>query len=638
MRSIVSVMCVLLTAGPQMQAQIVIDKAPQGFREKITRNYVAKEVAPINLQNSSRLDSLIRGGVLYLSLQDAIALTLENNLDIELQRYGPEQAKASLMRAQAGGLLRGVPPTVQSGAASAQAQVVGSQTGGAPTVQGGARRQSASDAAAGGTGGTVITATGTALQNLDPVFVSTFNIGHTTRPQSNTVTTGLTSTIFDSTSHSYAVQKSWLTGTTVSAGWNNLYSRGNNPLSDINPLNSANIQLQVSQRLLQGFGIAVNDRNIRIARNNMKVSDLQFRTQLMTTVAAVVGLYWDLVSFNEDLKVKEQALALAKKLHEDNKKQVEIGTLAPIEIVNAEAQVAAREQDLLVSQTVTLQQETIIKNVMSRTGVSSQMVADARIRPTDKMTMPDVDPIQPIQDLYSMAVADRPDLEQTKINIENAKIGLKGSRSQLLPSFDVQASLQNNALSGAINDLLLRGQPVVRRVDPYFVGGYGTALGQLARRNFPDYSIGFQLNIPLRNRSAQADMIIDTLNLRQQELNEQRALNQLRVDIQNSVVALQQTRARYQSALKQRELQEQTLSAEQKKYELGASTVYLIIQYQRDLAQAESNLVSAMSAFQKARVDLDRVTGQTLKVYDIDVVEAMAGKVSRPPAMIPAQP
>jgi outer membrane protein TolC len=638
MRSLLAQLCALLTLSSAAGAQsIVVDKPPAGFWDKVTLNYREREVSPINLRNSSRLDTLIRAGKLYLSLQDTVALTLENNLDIELQRYGPETARASLMRAEAGGLLRGVPPTVQQGAASAQALVVGSQTGGAPTVQGGGRRQSAADAG-GGTGGTVITATGTALQNLDPVFVSTFNIGHTTRPQSNTVTTGLTSTIFDSTAHSYAIQKSWLTGTTASFGWNNLYSRGNNPLSDINPLNSANIQLQISQRLLQGFGIAVNDRNIRIARNNIKVSDLQFRNQLITTVAAVVGLYWDLVSFNEDLKVKEQALALAKKLYDDNKKQVEIGTLAPIEIVNAEAQVAAREQDLIVSQTVLLQQETILKNVLSRTGVASPMVADARIVPTDKMTMPGVDPVIPVQDLYAMAVKDRPDLEQTRLNIENARIGLKGSRSQLLPSFDIQASFQNNALSGAINDLLLRGQPVPRRVDPYFVGGYGTALGQLARRNFPDYSLGFQLNIPLRNRSAQADMIIDSINVRQQELQEQRTLNQLRVDIQNSVVALQQARARYQSALKQRELQEQTLAAEQKKYELGASTVYLIIQYQRDLAQAESNLVAAMSSYQKAKVDLDRVTGQTLKIYNIDVVEAMAGTISRPPDAPPAQP
>ncbi|MFN7924255.1 MAG: TolC family protein [Bryobacteraceae bacterium] len=635
MRTHLSVLCALLMLQAPLAAQqnwIVKMPEKRTFREKITSNYYSAEVAPIRLSNSPRIESLLRAGRLYLSLQDAVALALENNLDIEMQRYGPEIAKASLMRAEAGGLLRGVPPTVQQGAQSAQAQVLGSQTGGAPTAG-----NAGTGGGGGGTGGTVITATGTALQNLDPVFVSTFSSGHTTRPQSNTVTTGLTANIFDNLSHSYAIQKSFLTGTTTSFGWNNTRAKGNNPLSDINPFDSANFQLQVSQRLLQGFGRAVNDRNIRIAKNNMKVTDLQFRAQLITTVAAVANLYWDLVSFNDDVSVKQKSLALAKKLYEDNKKQVEIGTLAPIEITSAEAQVARRQQELLVSETVLLQQETIIKNALSRTGVASPAIAEARIVPTDRIRMPENEPIQPVQDLYASAVADRPDLLQTRINIENAKIGLKGSRSQLMPSFDVQGSLQNNALAGDVNSLLLRGRPVTRAVDPYFVGGYGTALAQLFRRNFPDYSVGFTLNVPIRNRSAQADMIIDQLNVRQSELAEQRTLNQVRVDVQNAVIALQQARARYLTAVKERELQEQTLAAEQKKYELGASTVFLIIQYQRDLAQAQSNEVAALSSYAKSRTDLDRVTAQTLKVYNIDVVEAMAGKVSRPPDPIPAQ-
>lgn len=634
MRSFLGFLCALLTARAPLAAQrpIVIESQPQGFVDRIKHPYMPREVAPINLNNSSRLDLLMKGGRIYLSLRDAIALAIENNLDVELQRYGPETAKASLMRAEAGGLLRGVPPTVQQGPASAQAQALGSQTGGTPTAGNIARVSGGGD-----TGGTIITATGTALQNLDPVFVSTFNIGHTTRPQANTVTTGLTANVFDSLNHSYGVQKSWLTGTTASFGWNNVSATTNNPLSDLNPFKNSNFQLQITQRLLQGFGRQVNDRNIRIARNNIKVADLQFKAQLITTVAAVSNLYWDLVSFNEDVKVKKQALALSQKLYEDNKKQVEIGTLAPIEIISAEAQVARRQQELLVSETVLLQQETILKNALSRTGVSSPGVSEARLIPTDKIEMPGTEAVQPIQDLYQIAVAERPDVLQARLNIESAKIGLKGSKSQLLPSFDVQGAVQNNSLAGEINALTLRGQPVVRRADPFFVGGYGTALAQLFRRNFPDYSIGFQLNIPIRNRSAQADIIIDTIQVRQSELNEQRLLNQLRVDILNATIALQQARARYQTALKERELQTQTLAAEQKKYELGASTVFLIIQYQRDLTQAESNVVAALSAYAKARVDLDRITGQTLKVNQIDIVEAMAGKVGRPPDPVPNQ-
>ncbi|MCC6539383.1 MAG: TolC family protein [Bryobacterales bacterium] len=611
------------------------ESAATGFFGRFKAHYEPRDIAPIRLNNSSRLESLLRAGKLYLSLRDTVALALENNLDIELQRYGPEISKASLMRAEAGGLLRGVPPTVQAGPASAAAQATGSQTGG--FGGGGAAQRTGAGSAGGDTGGTVITATGTALQNLDPVFVTSVNLGHQTRPQANTVTTGLTSTVFDFTQHSYALQKSWLAGTTTSFAWNNTNLTGNNPLSDINPSKTSNFQLQVSQRLLQGFGRAVNNRNIRIQKNNMKVTDLQFRLQVITTIAAVTNLYWDLVSFNEDVKVKQRALALAQKLFEDNKKQVEIGTLAPIEIVSAEAQVARRQQELLTSETGLLQQETIIKNALSRTGVSSPSVADARIVPTDKIQVPDVEPVQPISDIYEQAVQERPDIQQTRINIENAKIGLLGSRSQMLPSLDLQGNLQNNALAGSVNALLLRGVPIPRNVDPYFVGGFGTALGQLFRRNFPDYSIGFQLNVPLRNRSAQADMIIDSLDLRQRELNQQRSLNQLRVDIQNALIAVRQARARYETALKEQTLQEQTLDAEQKKYALGASTVYFVIQYQRDLAQAQSNVVAALASYAKSRVDLERITGQTIKVNDINITEAMAGQVSRPPDALPAE-
>jgi len=638
LRSLTAILCTsLLAVSPAAsQSSGVFLKEPvrKGFFDRFRVNYEPREVAPLRLNNSSRLDSLLRAGKLYLSLRDTVALALENNLDIELQRYGPEISRASLMRAEAGGLLRGVPPTVQQASQSAAAQATGSQTGG---FGGGASAQRVGAGGGGDAGGAVITATGTALQNLEPVFVTSVNLGHQTRPQTNTVTTGLTATVFDFAQHSYAIQKSWLTGTTTSLGWNNTSLTGNNPLNDINPSRSANFQLQVSQRLLQGFGRAVNNRNIRIQKNNMKVTDLQFRLQVITTIAAVTNFYWDLVSFNEDVKVKQQALALAQKLLGDNKKQVEIGTLAPIEIVSAEAQVARRQQELLTSETVLMQQETIIKNALSRTGVSSPSVAEARIIPTDKIQVPDVEPVQPVSDIYEMAVADRPDIQQTRLNIENTKIGLQGSRSQLLPSLDVQGNLQNNALAGTVNDLLLRGRPIPRNVDPYFIGGFGTALGQLFRRNFPDYSVGFQLNVPLRNRSAQADMIIDSLDLRQRELNQQRTLNQLRVDVQNALIAVRQARARYETALKEQKLQEQTLDAEQKKYALGASTVYFVIQYQRDLAQAQSNVVAALSAYAKSKVDLERITGQTIKVNEINIVEAMAGQVSRPPDALPAE-
>ncbi|MCC6294313.1 MAG: TolC family protein [Bryobacterales bacterium] len=648
-RSYLSVLCSMMMMAAalpgQQQTSVQTSQAPvyerNSFLGAITSHYRDPGIDPIRLANSARLESLLRAGRLYLSLQDAIALAIENNLDVEMQRYGPMISKASLQRALAGGLLRGVPPTIQQGAQSAQSQAIGSSTGGTGNASGATGAGSGAGAGGGGgsTGGTVITATGTAIQNLDPVFVSTMAFGHSTRPQSNTVTTGLTAIAFNSQNFSNAIQKSWLTGTTASLGWNMTGVSSNNPLNDINPSRSGNFQLQVNQRLLQGFGIAVNNRNIRIAKNNVKVSDLQFQLQLITTVSAIQNLYWDLVSFNEDLKVKQQALALAQKLYEDNKKQVEIGTLAPIEIVSAQAQVARRQQELLQSETVLLQQETILKNALSRTGVLSPTIADARIVPMDSIKLPPREAARPLKELYEEAMNTRPDLEQTRINIENSKIGLKGSRSQLLPSLDVTMSVQNNGLAGTGNMLPLphTGLPVPNRVDPFFVGNYGRVLGQLFRRNFPDYSIGFQLNIPIRNRSALADMTLDTLSLRQAELQQQKQLNQLRVDINNATIALQQARARFDAAAQERILQEQTLDAEQKKYALGASTVFFVIQYQRDLAQAQANEVAALGSYAKAEVDLDRVLGRTLTRNNINIVEAMSGRVSHGPTPLPPE-
>jgi len=606
-------MCTLL--APIVSAQEPSNVTPRGgFFQNLTRRYTPKPMAPANLSNSNRLDALLRGGNLYLSLQDAIALAIENNLDIEIQRLGPLTAQLSLARTQTGSFTRGSSPALAAGPASAGGGAAGFTSTGV---------------------GAVATSGGPALLNFDPVFTSTITAGHQTRPQANTITTGLTSTTTDFMAQTYGITKGWMTGTTSTLNWTYNGSRSNSPANDINPSKNSNIQLVVTQKLLQGFGRAINGRNIRVAKNNVKLADHQFELQLINTVSSITSLYWDLVSYNEDLKVKQQAVALAQKLFEDNKKQVEIGTLAPIEIVSAEAQVAARQQDLVISETVLKQQETIIKNTLSRLGVSSAQLSEARIIPTDRIRVEAVEPIQPIQDLVSLAIQKRPDFKQTQLNIENAKIGLEGTRSQMLPTVDITGTLQNNALAGQINTIQF-GTPRPRNVDDFFIGGFNQAAGQLLRRNFPDYSVSFNLNIPLRNRAMQDDMAIDQLSVRQAELQQQRTVNQLRVDVQNAVTAVQQARARYETAVKQRTLQEQTLDAEQKKYALGASTAFFVIQYQRDLAQAQSNEVAALSSYAKAKTELSRVTGQTLQDSNVTIAEAVSGRVNRAPAAIPA--
>jgi len=582
----------------------------------------------VRLENSNRLESLLRAGILYLSLSDAIAVALENNLDLELSRYTPLIAQADLLRARAGGLLRGVPTTVRAGAQSVQTQVTGGATGGAGITS----AQAAAGGDTGGVGGAVITQTGVAVPTLDPFFFTSGTLAHRSSPQSNTVTTGTTALVFDTRQINFGFQQNFLSGTSLTFAWNNPYFRSNNRNSVINPGYNPNAQIQITQRLLQGFGFAVNSRNIRVAKNNLRVSDLTFKQQVMVTVAGVVNLYWDLVSLYEDVKVKRKALEVAQKFYEDNRKQVAIGTLAPIEIVRAEARVAQAEQDLTNAETALLQQETILKNALSRTGVASPAIADARIIPTDRLGEPEPERLDRLPELIELALRSRPDIEQARIGLENNRILISGSRSQLLPSLDVTATVQNNALAGSRNALLPLGSPLAP--DPFFIGGYGTALAQLFRRNFPDYSIGFNLSIPIRNRTAQADYIRDQISLRQAELNHQRLINDIRVNVQNALIAVIQAKARYESAVKERRLQEQTLDAENKKYALGASTAFQVVQTQRDLAQAQAGEVAALAAYQRARTQLDLQTAQILEKYGVTIEEAKEGRSRRPLAPV----
>jgi outer membrane protein len=608
----IAVVCVLLLLTPVAGAQGPAIQSNGGGRfSGLTGNYRYQELAPVYLSNSNRLESLLRAGNIYLSLQDTIALALENNLDIAYQRYGGMNASANLMRAQAGGLLRGVPTSVQTATTAALSQAGVGNVAGTSSA-----------------GGTIITATGTSIPTFDPSVYFTQTAFHQSSPQANTVTTGTTSVAVNGRNSSFGYQQGFVTGTSVSLGWSTTKVSSNNLRNDLNPNTVANINLTVTQRLLQGFGIAVNNRNIRIARNSLKTNDLAFKQQVITTVAQIVAAYWDLVSFGENVKVKEQALALSQRLYEDNKKQVEIGTLAPIEIVRAESEVATNQQALVNAQTQVLQQETLLKNALSRTGVASPSISEAHIIPTDRIRVPDMGQIEPAQDLVARALENRPEVAQARINIESTKIGLAGTKAELLPALDVQASLQNNGLAGLATPL---GTP-----DQFFIGGFNTAMSQVFRRNFPNYSVGFQLNIPILNRAARADMVLDQVSLRQQELSQQRLINSIRVDVRNALIAVQQAQAAYQAAVKARQLAEQVLDAEQKKYALGASTIFFVIQYQRDLALARSNEVAAESASAKAQVQLDQAVGRTLEVNNISIDEALTGKVARAPSALPA--
>jgi outer membrane protein len=617
-KALLAMLCSIFLLTGTVNAQNAISVTPA---KGMFGWYRQRSVGPINLTNSSRLESLIRAGNLYLSAQDVIALTLENNLDIEIQRYGPILTKEVTLRAQGGGALR----TVGVGLAAGPTSV--SLTGVSLNASGGGT--SASGVSSSG----ILTQLGPAIPNLDPQISVFAQFAHSTSPQSNTFLTGTTSLISNTRSFQGQISKYNDFGTYYQFSVTDTHYKFNSPFYSLNPFSQANADFQITQNLLNGFGRPVLGRNIRVSKNNEKISTLQFKQQVITTVSAVLNLYWDLVSFNADLKARRDELATAQSLFDDNKKQVNIGTLAPIEVTRAEAQVYSSQQDLLISQTNLLQQETVLKNALSRNGVANPVLADVHIVPLDTVEVPPQDTIPAIDQLVQEALVKRIEIAQDKINIDSQQINLKAIRNGLKPTLQLFAELTNNGLAGNVNYL----NPAIG-APSFLTGNTATAFDQIIHRDFPNYSAGVSLNIPLRNRAAQSDYITSALEERQAELALQKAVNQVRVDVQNAMIGLRQARVRYDSAVKARILQQQTLDADKKKYTLGASTVFQVVQDQQTLASSQSTEQQALANYSHARISFDQAMGTTLELNHVSIDEALSGRVNRPsglPATLP---
>jgi outer membrane protein TolC len=612
----------LLATVLSAQTTVRIDPVPgTGKLHWLTRDYRARPVPPINLANSSRIDSLMRAGNLYLSAQDVVALAIENNIDIEVQRYGPLLAREVLRRAQGGGLLRSVGLGVAPGPTSVSLAGVSINTNGATTGTAGSGVSS---------GGGIVTQLGPSIPSFDPTLTGFMNFQHITVPQSNTILTGTTALVEGLRTFQAAYSQSWTFGLTAQATYLSNHTSVNSSFFSLNPYTNGDIDLQLTQNLLNGFGSAVNGRNIRVQKNNLKVTDLQFKQQVITTVTAVLNLYWDLVSFDQDVKARQQAVTTAEQLLANNKQQVQIGTLAEIEVTRAQSQLYAARQDLVISQTNLLQQETILKNALSRAGVATSDFADVHIVPLDNITVPEKDDLGVPAELMAEALHSRVEVEQANINIESNKLNLVGIKNALKPTLQAFAEVTNNGLAGNLTAVGAL-QPGV----PYLAGGYGNLLDQIARRNYPNYSAGFSLNIPLRNRAAQSDYVTSELEIRQNQLNLQKQINQIHVDVQNAVIGLQQARARLEAGVQSRILAQQTFDGDRKKYELGATTPYQVVQDQRDLAGAQNSEVQAMANYSHARIAYDEALGRTLDVNHISLEEAVAGRAKASPSAIP---
>jgi outer membrane protein len=619
----------------------VLGEAQTNFvRNSFLSPYEAKPVQPEKFQNSERIFELMRAGQLYLSLADAIALGLENNLDIEVERYLPRIARTDITRTEGGGLPRGLsllvdePPPGIGGPNGPLLTTLTSSPTPAPVVN-----SNFSDVALIteqqndlSVTGAIPQSTGSAIPQYDPNISGLVNWAHQTTTEFNPLITGYSNWLVENNfTGNVGYTQGFSTGAQLGVTFDNTRIDSNGARYTYNPILDSSLGFTITQPLLRGFGIELNRRFIRIAKNDQRIADMVFRQQVIDTVAGIARLYTDLVSLNEDVKVKREALRLAQRLYEDNRHKVEQGEQAPIEVTRAQAQVASNQQALISAEGLVQQQELVVKTAITRGGLANPAIRAAQIIPTDSVTVPETEVVRPVDDLIAEALHDRPDLAQAGIQVENSQISLKGSLNALRPELDVVGTVQNGGLSGNIN-------PVGAALTPggtFYAGGYGTALGQIFKNNFPTYAVGVQLNLPLRNRVAQADAVRDELQVRQTQVRRQQFEDQVRLEVADAYVAAQQARAAYEAAIESRALQQQSVKVEQETFNVGLATNYMVIQYQTYLAQAQSTEVSAKGAYAKAMIALDRATARTLEANEVSIQEAQNGRVSRPAARIP---
>jgi outer membrane protein len=591
--------------------------------------YVAHEVPPPSFGNTPRIENMLKDGKLRLSLSDAVTLALENNLDLAIARFNLSIADTDILRSKSGQAVRGVDTGLVQGTPGGG---VGGFGSGAPGAGAGGTSGGAGGAGGGASGLVQSTlGTGTNIDSFDPIVNGGMNIEHATFPQSSTILAGVSSLEQHSGVANFGYTQGFGSGTLLSVGFNNDRITNNSLFSILSPEVDSSFRFSLRQHLLAGFGFGPNMRFIRIARNNREISDVAFRGQVISTVSQIQNIYWDLVNAYEDVKVKERSLELAEKTLSDDREQVRIGAIAPMEVMKAESEESARSQDLLLSQNEQQLQALLIKNAITR-DLSDPVLAAAEVIPTDTMSIPDQEPIMPIQDLIADAQGHRPELAEARIDLTNREITRKATANAMKPQVDLVAFYGAYGLAGVQNPAY-GGSPIcgVPPCPPLSPSGYSNAFTDLFKNNSPDYSVGINVNIPLRNRAAQADQIRSQLEYRQAQLHLQQLQNQIGIEVRNAQFALTQNRSRVNAARKARDLAQQTFDIEQKKKVLGASTSNLVLQADRDLAQAESNFVAAESTYEKSRVELDRATGLTLAHTGIEIEDAVRGTVQQIP-------
>jgi outer membrane protein len=592
--------------------------------------YTATNVPSLTLTNTNKLSSLLQDGKIYLSLADAVALALENNYDIAIARINLDIADTDILRAKAGSFLRGVSTGLVTNTLGGSTQTI---------LGGGGPGATSAGTGGGGAGvGGLVTSTnggGPTPEFRDPVLTGTLQYEAQVAPQLNTLFSGGLSTLNTNTStYNFNYTQGFLSGTQLAVGFNNTRVSTNNPFSNFSPSLTTSFRATATQHLLQGFGPGINGRFVLQAKNDRRITDSSFRQQLLYTVNQVEAIYWALVSAYEDEQAKERALGQSTQLTADNRKQLEIGTLAPLDVVNSDSAVATDKQALVASQTNLEYQQLIMKQAIAR-NLNDPQLANAPVVPTDRVSLDRLaEEDMPTEDLVKQAYTNNPQIEQAVLSLKNNEITIKAFKNGLLPTVDAYAFYGASALGGAQNPDALNfntGKPYPPGTFPSV--GYGTAFGNMFNSSAPDKGVGVNVNVTLRNRTAQADQARSQMEYRQTQMRIQQLYAQIRIQVTNQQYALTNDRAQVVAAQAARDYAAQSLDAEQKKYKLGASTTANVLTQGRNLAISENTLISATAAYAKDRSLLRQLLANTLDAYGISIQSAAMGVAGQAPTI-----
>jgi outer membrane protein TolC len=573
------------------------------------------KVAPTpTMFNSPRLDALVRDGKLYLSLRNAIDLALENNLDLVIARFNLPIAQTDILRTKGGGFSRGVNTGVVSGTPGGGGAGGGGGTGAGGTTSG------AGGAGAGSSGLVQSTlGTGTAVSSYDPYIQATSYADHTAQLLPNRQVYGVPVLHVNEILANISYYQSFPTGTYFEADWDNNRQTTNSPFNTLNPQLFSSVRFLFSQQLLAGFGTGPNLRFLHIAKTNQKISDIAFKAQIIATVTQICDIYWDLVNAYDTEQVGERSVAFAQDTLDKSRKQLELQAIPEMDVLKAESELAVRQQDLTVARTNLQLQELYMKNAITRT-LDNPIFEEMPVVPTDHIAANIQPDTEPIQDTITSALKNRTELLESSLDLDNRELSRKTARNALLPQLGLYGFYGGVGYGGTPNPAFTDGGV---NTPP----GWGGAVDNALNYSSPEYQVGFQLQIPLRNRVAKADQYRTELEYRQSQVYFEELKKRIRIEVRNARYALEQGASRVDAARKARDLSQRTLDIMQKEQKLGVGSNQQTLAAEHDLALAESALVTAETAYEKARIEVRRATGSVLEEYGISIADAKTGIV-----------